>query len=518
MSFKNSRRAKSILASLLVASNFTNVVIQNVKCMETSYQNAVSDIDTEDFRCITDGFVFDVLNSYINYKQEFKNYGCSPTINEKFLNDFEYLNKNVFKNSLIHGFGTKILNNESIIANFHPYLVVHTLRAFFDKNINIKKAFAFAHRKISKLAFLLYDFDNTKEYTMTERISEMLTKNKKQINNYGSQHYINNRSYDGIHGNASSLGYLGTLGINWNAIGFDEYSNSSKCCHILEVINANNSRCVTTNDLLWYGLNFNNRQNICSIVKKTDELSYDEIDGILYMIKAIIHEIGHTICKYLGLLEKFIGWKETETPINLASGIGTDEDRDSNSLAFNWNHYYHDEFLKLKNNHKNAGIDDKTFDILARYKKSYKPAQEFKKNYIDYYRNLYETSSKTREEAIKLYELENNEMGKYEPSDETEYLGHSEYAATSTNEDIAEAIAYGSMPSWITFKGHKAMIKSYNIYAKKLLELYRTYYEEYKNQALKYINDFDKEQEEQRMQRYNKLLKDLNNLYNVKKS
>lgn len=138
MSFKVSRRAKSILASLLIASNFMNIAIQNVKGMENLQQNAVSDIDAEDFRCITDEFVADVFNSYITYKQEFKNHGCSPTINKKFLNDFDYLNKKVFGNNLIHGFDTKILNNKNIIINFHPYLVVHTLRAFFDKNINIK--------------------------------------------------------------------------------------------------------------------------------------------------------------------------------------------------------------------------------------------------------------------------------------------------------------------------------------------------------------------------------------------
>ena len=62
------------------------------------------------------------------------------------------------------------------------------------------------------------------------------------------------------------------------------------------------------------------------------------------------------------------------------------------------------------------------------------------------------------------------------------------------------------------------MIKSYNIYAKTLLELCRINYEEFKNQALKYISDFDKEQEKQRIQRYNKLLKDLENLYNRQKA
>ena len=97
-------------------------------------------------------------------------------------------------------------------------------------------------------------------------------------------------------------------------------------------------------------------------------------------------------------------------------------------------------------------------------------------------------------------------------------MGHSLYASKSTNEDIAEAIAFGSMPTWETFKGHKAMIKSYNIYAKKLLELNQKNDEEFKNQALKYMNDFDKYQEEQRMQRYNKLLKNLENLYKEQKA
>ncbi len=62
---------------------------------------------------------------------------------------------------------------------------------------------------------------------------------------------------------------------------------------------------------------------------------------------------------------------------------------------------------------------------------------------------------------------------------------------------------------------------------KEFLDIESKYYPElkkllksrkFKREAQKYINDFDKEQEEQRMQRHDKLLKDLENLYNKQKA
>ena len=52
-------------------------------------------------------------------------------------------------------------------------------------------------------------------------------------------------------------------------------------------------------------------------------------------------------------------------------------------------------------------------------------------------------------------------------------------------------------------------------YYPELKELFKS--RKFKREAQKYMNDFDKEQEEQRMQRHDKLLKDLENLYNKQK-
>ena len=160
MSFKISRRTKQVLASLLITANFVNNH-SNVKSMEKGMRK-LDKIKWENiwekftnYQCITDDFILEVINNYIKYKNYDNNY--LNEINKNFNSNFNWLNDNVFNKKLIHDFRT---DNNGDVIDFHPNVMLSTMKTFFQKNIHITNIFKSIYDEYNKY-FLIFDYKQT---------------------------------------------------------------------------------------------------------------------------------------------------------------------------------------------------------------------------------------------------------------------------------------------------------------------------------------------------------------------
>ncbi|MBO6127027.1 MAG: hypothetical protein J6P21_03430 [Clostridia bacterium] len=280
ISKRNNKRVKSVLASLLVSSNFLNLVAQNAKCMDMN--NVIisqQQSENKDVKCIDDKFILDMLQDYAYYKKNAdytqKKYDGYRFINLKFNNGWEYLKTKVFNKNLSHNFSSIgcVFSNkhEFCIEQFNSYAIVHTMKAFFEKHEPIRLAF-----------YKLYN----------ELCNE--SKNMKFLINYFS-----NCTSGGISGNSAFEPFKSIkLSVFWddcknngNYVGFEKYSSWVQKRFMPNLIDSN-KKYVTLAYELYNGLSLETRNKIENMINEGD-LSTDEVYGTLYIIYNTLHELTH---------------------------------------------------------------------------------------------------------------------------------------------------------------------------------------------------------------------------------
>lgn len=410
MSFKVSKRAKSILASLLITANFANNY-SNVKSMENT-QSQLSGV-LQNLKKIDADFIIDILNEFVEYKQG--NFNAEQAFND----DFNYLNQEVFNGKLIFDYQS--------MDKFAQYLEVHTIKKFFDCNDPIRRNFKFVHENIPKLTFLLYDFKSG--CIVENRIRKALKNNNKNISQFTSIKKIKKKKIEkDVDGWSVNFKYLNTLGLNWNKPDFMFWSDGialrgTRVCAI---------------DLIIREIRYQNKNEFTGLKK---QITSCELERILLFMFTTLHEIVHHVCVYLKTLEKFYGILNSKYPINMLSEIGTN----SSSLVVA---YCKKNMKKINELFNKLGIEEKI-------------------NKIKIYRKSLKNNFKEELNIKKLKDkIDNYKVG-------YECFGHTEYGTESPKEDIAESIALNMMPCCIDFPGPKSLRQCFNIYADKLLNSYK---------------------------------------------
>ena len=428
MSFKNFRRAKSILASLLITTNFANKY-SNVKSMENT-QSQLSGV-LQNLEKINADFIIDILNKFVEYKQGIFN------TEQAFNDDFNYLNQQVFNGKLIFDYEN--------MDKFAQYLEVHTIKKFFDCNDPIRRNFKFVHENIPKLTFLLYDFKSG--YIVENRIRKALKNNNKNISQFTSiKKFKKEKIEKDVDGWSVNFKYLNTLGLNWNKPDFMFWSDGialrgTRVCAI---------------DLIIREIRHQNKNEFTGLKK---QITICELKEILSFMFVTLHEIVHHVCTYLGTLEKFCGVLNSNYPINMLSGIGTNS---SSLLAA----YRKKNMKKINELFNKLGIEEKINKIKI-YRGSLK--NKLKKNKKIKYKELKD-------------KIDNYKVG-------YKRFGHTEYGTESPEEDIAESIALNMMPCCIDFPCPKSLRQCFNIYTDKLLNYYKE--SEHKARESKYFESLN---------------------------
>lgn len=157
-----------------------------------------------------------------------------------------------------------------------------------------------------------------------------------------------------------------------------------------------------------------------------------------------LHEIGHHVPSYLGLLEKFNDLQKTSYPINIYSGLqGTINGYDL--VTVRWMDSMASPGVvddNIKYVCGTLGCNESEKDILVSYKDAFNP-------------------------------LHRNGMSA---------LGHTNYGVTKPLEDHAESFALGSMTN--KFSALTIIVKKWNEHAQKLVD-------RYKNNLLQIDNEFE---------------------------
>lgn len=277
ISKRTNKLVKSVLASLLVSSNFLNLVAQNAKCMDNNniiIQNQQDEIKY--VRCIDDKFILDMLKDYAYYKKNADHtqskYIGYDFINVKFEEDLEYLNNNVFNKQLTCNFpmlGCKIAGEHKFcIEAFNSYAVVHVIKTFFEKHEPIRLAFnKLYNEKAPNMKFFVKEFSD--------------------VGNLISSGWSRHKPGESI-----------TLEVLWdyckkngNYVGFEKYSSwlNNRLMPNLTGLYGQN---ITLAYELYNGLSSETRYKIVDMLNRR-ELNPAELYGMLYIIYNTLHELTH---------------------------------------------------------------------------------------------------------------------------------------------------------------------------------------------------------------------------------
>ena len=470
MSSKTSRRTKSILASLLIASNFVNFKINAMDSVDAVAENRID----EDYQCADEKFILNIFNDFIKYKED------NSSIIKKYQDEFKILNgKDIFNGGLI--------KNYIYMNPFVRYTVLRTIRAFLDKNEEFKEAFNFCHKKSKKIMFALYDFKVDDNLIL--KIAETLDVNDKNLYDYADRNDIDNLMGKKLTsgGIAKGVGSITALGLEWPDSSFKDLTeqiNNMKMSGI-----SHKGESISIFKIIWGGMSEKSIKKINKLVKD-NKLTYDEVDGTICLIYRTLHELAHSISKYLRLLELMVDKKyKSNFDKKFANGL------DGVSYAYEvWDEKF--KLPELEAKAQELGIDKKTFEYLAKYRES------LKKPWL----HDLEDSGHTRYSRYKIncgnvegWFVDVQEFGipNKPESDQKlrdELRNKDTFKDIKPDEDIPETFTLESMPSWGDFKSRKGLVRAYKIYARKLLEILKTRDDNFKLEALKYMNDFDKEQ------------------------
>lgn len=277
ISKRTNKLVKSVLASLLVSSNFLNLVAQNAKCMDNNniiIQNQQDEIKY--VRCIDDKFILDMLKDYAYYKKnadyERKIYDGYRFIDTKFKKDFKYLEDNVFNENLSHYFGGVgcVFSDEweYCIETFNSYAVVHVIKTFFEKHEPIRLAFnKLYNKKVPKMKFIVKEFSD--------------------VGNLISAGWSRHKPGESI-----------TLEVFWddckkngNYVGFEKYSSGLNN-RLMPNLTGLYGQNITLAYELYNGLSSETRYKIVGMLNRR-ELNPAELFGMLYIIYNTLHELTH---------------------------------------------------------------------------------------------------------------------------------------------------------------------------------------------------------------------------------
>ena len=149
VSFKVFRFVRPVLASALVASSFVSPRV-SAERSDSKY------------------YMANIVLGYCESK-----FCGSSEFDAKLKEDFEFLNDpGVFNGALVMDY--------AYMDKFRQYVVLHTIRAFFEAHEELRKVVSFCHRKLDgKALFALYDFKSNDAYR--DRMVKVLEKNGKKI-------------------------------------------------------------------------------------------------------------------------------------------------------------------------------------------------------------------------------------------------------------------------------------------------------------------------------------------------